>query len=108
MSETALFALIILATLVAALVIPHLMLRRAVPKVIKILRDHGAVDAEHAVQPEAVGLTPQTIFQRAMQRRDYKPRALMGLIQIGVVALCDDGSVYLSETALARSVFKDS
>lgn len=107
MSEVAILALVFIGTLIAAIVIPQMLLRKAVPQVIKILRQHGAIDAEHAVRPEAVGLAQQSVWDRALKRRDYKPKALSGLLQIGVVDLNDEGKVFLSEAALARSPFKD-
>ena len=107
MSDAAFLAVIIGVTLLAALVIPQLLLRRAVPQVISILREHGATSAATAVRADEVGLAAQSIWERALKRRDYKPKALMGLVQLGVVEISDDGGVYLDEAALAASVFKD-
>tara|TARA_B100000676_G_scaffold311913_1_gene383739 strand:- start:1165 stop:1491 length:327 start_codon:yes stop_codon:yes gene_type:complete len=105
MSET---VFIILAVIVGALIvflIPQLLMRAAVPKVIAILREHRADCAERAVAAVDVGLAQRGIFERAFRRRDYKPRALMGLIQIGVVALDDDGNIYICEEELAKTIW---
>ena len=108
MSDTVFLVLVLIGLLAAALIIPHMLLRAAVPRAIKILREHGAVDAENAVSIQGAGLAPQTLWERAFRRRDYKAKALMSLIQLDIVQLRDDGKVYLSEIALATSIFRGS
>lgn len=108
MADVVLLSVVLIVTLLAAIVIPPRMLRKAVPQVINILREHGATDPEHAVRPDEVGLVQQSAWDRALKRRDYKPRALSGLLQIGVVDLNDEGKIYLNEAALAASAFKDA
>ena len=107
MSDAAILGFVLLATLIAAVVIPHLMLKAAIPEVLKRFRERGALTKARAVSAEELGLVQQSIWERALRRRDYKPKALMGLIQLDVVKIDDDGNLYLSEEALAESVFKD-
>ena len=108
MSDAAILGFVIVSTLIAAVIIPPFLMRKAVPQVIKVLRDHGAVDAESAVNPNEVGLVQQSVWERALKRRDYKPKALSGLVQLGIISMNDEGKIFLDEAALAESPFKET
>ena len=107
MNETTLLILIILVIIGVSFIVPQLMVRFAVPKVIRILRQHGATEAANAALAADMGLAEKAIWERALKRRDFKPRALMALIHLGVVRHDDDGKVYLCEDELAKTIWKD-
>jgi len=107
MSDVTLFAILVVVLLAVIIVLPQILLRAAIPKVVRILRQHDAVDPEHAVLAQDVGLARSSLVDRAFKPRDYKPKALLGLIQLEIVHVTDDGRVYLDEAALANSAFRD-
>jgi len=90
------FGLIILAIL-AWLFIPVWMIKRNVPKVIKIFEKKNAIGPENAKTIEELGLKPKSMLQRMFSRRDYKPKALDFLIQANVVQIKEDGKVFITE-----------
>jgi hypothetical protein len=89
--------------LAALFLIPGWLLRRAVRQVIKIFRQHNAIDATTAKSDSELGLSPQPFRKRLMHTRDYKPYALTVMMRAGVVLLTDDEKLYLSEEKLANS-----
>ena len=107
MNETALLWLLLIGMLAIGFVLPQLMVRFSAPKVVRILREHGATDAEHAVLAADMGLAEKTMWERAFRRRDFKPKALLAMIHLGVVRQDHDGKVYLCEEELAKTVWKD-
>ena len=107
MSDTAIVILFLIVGGLAAFLVPQFMMRAAVPKVLALLRERKADCAERAVSAADIGLAQGGIFQRAFTRRDYRPKALMGLIQIGVIGLNDDGNVYICEEELAKTIWRD-
>ena len=82
--------------------IPRWLVRRAARQVIRIFRDHNAIDSKTARTIDELGLRPPGMLERMMRRRDYKPQALNALIQVGIVKMTEDGRVYLSEDKLAE------
>ena len=100
------FVLLLLAVLAAVLLfVPQWLLRSAIPKVVRILREHNATEPARAVLPAEVGLVEKAVWERAFKRRDYKPKALLALLHIGVVRQDNDGKVYLCEQALAKTAW---
>jgi hypothetical protein len=84
------------AMLAALFVIPSLMTRRAVSKVIKTFCQSDALDAEHARTPDELGLVPPAFFERMTRPRDYRPHALRFLKEANLVHATTDGKLYLS------------
>ena len=79
------------------------MNKRAVIQVIKHLRQVQALDVDSAKTVDELGLRPPSLGERLFRFRDYKPGALQGLIQVGIVQMTQDGRVYLSEENLKKS-----
>jgi hypothetical protein len=94
--------------LVILLVVPALMTRRAIKAVLKIFRQHGALDEETAMTPRELGLEPLSFAKRIMKTRDYKPRALDILGKIGVLQTTAEGKIFLSEEKLLTSGIKQN
>jgi len=98
------FGLVILAIL-AWLFIPVWMIRRSIPKVIKIFQKRNAIGIQNAKTVEELGLQPKSMWQRMFSRRDYKPKALQLLIQLNVVQMTEDGKVYITDDSLASATW---
>lgn len=63
--------------------------------------------AERAISAADVALAQGGIFERAFTRRDYRPKALMRPIKIGVIGLNDDGNLYICGQDLAKTIWRD-
>jgi hypothetical protein len=94
--------------LVLLLVVPALLTRRAVTAVLKIFRQHQALDEESALTVEELGLKPPGFAQRIMRTRDYKPRALVFLKRIDVVQTTATGKIFLAREKLLASGIKQN
>ena len=92
------------AVIVALFVIPSLMTRRAVFKVINIFCQSGALDAEHARTQDELGLAPPAFFDRLTRTRDYKPQALRLLKEANILHTTTDGKLYLSQKELGQDL----
>ena len=91
--------------LVAIIFLPMLLNKRAVIQVIRIFKEHGALDAESAKSVVELKLTKPTFKDRMLHFRDYKPAALESLIQVGVVQGTEDGRLFLLEDKLKGTKF---
>ena len=95
---------ILIGVLVAVVfILPHIIMSRTIPKVIRILRRKNAVGADHAFSVDELGLANKPFFQRTLGPRDHKPKALQLLIKMGVAKYDDKGRVYLCEQELAKT-----
>ena len=101
MNNTIIIIVLVLILLLAMFVLPQFFIRRAIKKVIQILRENNAVGARHAKFADELGLQSKGMLENLMRPRDYKPRALQLLISSNIVQMTDDGKVYLSEENLA-------
>lgn len=108
MSDSTILIVTLIGLVLLALVIPQMFIRSAGTQVVRILREHGATNETGAVLPLDVGLAPQPIWERALKRRDYKPKALGVFVQLGIVAQTDEGAVYLQEAKLEKTMWRDA
>ena len=96
--------IVLLAMLVlGGWVIPYYRIKWAVPKVIDALRQHGAVSEDSAKHLAEMGLGVPTLTRRVMRTRDFRPQATEVLIRAAIVAVCDDGRVFLVEENYQKS-----
>jgi hypothetical protein len=93
--------LILLLFLAIAFLASNYLMRRAIKRVIKILRDAGAVSLDSAQTVEQLGLK-KSMFQFKLWR-DYKPAALQLLLTANVVIATEDGKLFLSEDNLSKT-----
>jgi hypothetical protein len=107
MSDWAIIIILIILFLLAIFVLPQFMIARSVPKVIKIFRNGDAVGIKNAKTVEYLGLQQKGMMERMMRTRDYKPRALQFLMQIGVVQMTEEGKVYLVEEMLTNTRWRN-
>ena len=90
--------------IVALFVVPSLMTKRAVFKVINILCQSGALDAKHARTQDELGLAPPAFFEKMTRSRDYKPLALRLLKEANILHTTTDGKLYLSQEELGQGL----
>jgi len=103
MNEILFLVVIIIAALGVFLIVPRWLMSRAMKKVVRIFRDHGATNAKNARTAAELRLTPPSFVQRMSRTRDYKPQALNFLIKSEIIQITEDGKLYLSEDSLASS-----
>ena len=100
MSDIGWFILLGIVFLVVMFVLPQMLIRRAIPSVLKILMEHNATSPKSAKAVDELGLADQTLAQRLWKPRDYKPRALQLLLSSNIVQMTDEGKLYISEENL--------
>ena len=101
-SAILIFILVIVLLLVIAYFGSNFMMRRALKAVLKRFRDHNALTPETAQFAQDMGLKSRGLFQiRGM--RDYKPAALQFMMKHDIVLATEEGKLFLSEEALART-----
>jgi hypothetical protein len=87
-------------------ILPQLLLRRAIPSIIRIFRQGNAVGIENAKTFEELGLKPKNMAQAIFRGREYKVTALEVLKNANVIQTTEDGKLYLSEENLSNSKWK--
>ena len=103
LSDWGFIILLVVIAFVALFTIPQLLVRRAIPAVIRIFRKYNAVRISNAKTLNELKLQPKDMIQRMFGRRDYNLYALQNLMQAEVVKSTEDGKLYLSEEKLATS-----
>jgi hypothetical protein len=94
-------ALIVL--LAALIIIPRLLLKRAIRKVVARMRKQGATSIDTAKTLDGLGLRNKGPFGTMFQVRDYRPYAIRLLGQAQILQRTEDGRIFLSEETLAES-----
>jgi hypothetical protein len=105
-SEATALMVMVALLLVVMVALPQILLRRAVPSLIRIFRERGAVGADNAKTPAELGIQQTTFTQTLFRGRDDKASALEALKEARVVQSTQDGKLYLSEDRLAASKWK--
>lgn len=100
MSDVGWFILLGILFLVIMFGLPQMLIRRAIPSVLKIFIEHNATSPQNAKTVDELGLADQTLAQRLWKPRDYKPRALQLLLSSNIVQMTADGKLYISEENL--------
>ena len=103
MENVILIVVIVVLALLALFVIPQWRLRRATRQVIRILKEHNAIDVKNAKTIDELGLRPRGRLEGMLRTRDYKPHALDALWKAEIVQTTEDGKLYLSEERLIAS-----
>ena len=97
----------IVILLVLAFFVSTLMFKRAIKEVVRAFRKHEATGVRSAKTVGELDLAPKSFFSfRRMGLRDYKPHALQLLMSNNIIRATEDGKLYLSESKLADSRFK--
>ncbi|MFH0847654.1 MAG: hypothetical protein V1894_06360, partial [Chloroflexota bacterium] len=100
MSDLRVFLIVILLSVAAWLVIPNLLTKRAMRKVIQAFRQNNITSAQNAKTPEELGLKPRSLLESLFSVRDYKPAELKLLMQADIIRETKDGRLYLSKEKL--------
>jgi hypothetical protein len=103
MRDVLIVVFMIVLCLGSVFVITTFLTKRAMHKVIRILKINGAVDEQGAKTIVELRLNPPALRDRLMRMRDYKPKALELLLSMNIVQYSEDGRVYLSEEKLLAS-----
>lgn len=107
MKDVIILGLIMIATLILAIFFSQWLLIRSVPKVIRIFRKHNAVGEQNAKTIEELGLKQKPMLERMFRMRDYKPRVLQFLMRVTIVEMSEDGKLYLDESKLTQTRWKN-
>ncbi len=96
------------AVLFLTVISPFLSSRRAIPKVIRIFREAGAIGKRNARPMEELLPRPgkRSIIKMMYAPRDYRLNALVTLLQKNIVQKTEDGKLFLSEKELKISKWK--
>jgi hypothetical protein len=106
MSDTTVIFILVGLMLFVMFILPQLLLRRAIPSVIRVFRQGKAVGIENAKTVEELGLKPKSMAQAIFRGREYKITALEVLRNANVIQSTEDGKLYLSEENLSNSKWK--
>jgi hypothetical protein len=103
MNNVILIILMVVLLLAAMFVIPQWRLKRAIPKVIRIFREHSAIGINNAKTLDELGLRPKGMLEGMFRGRDYKQYALSALMRAEIIQMTEDGRLYLLEDKLLTS-----
>jgi hypothetical protein len=98
--------LAIIALFAVLILVPRMMLKRAVRKVVKQFRREGAISPETAKTAAELRLPQGGIFAGMGRFRDYRPYAVRLLGQAEIILGTEKGGLYLSEEKLEGSPVK--
>jgi hypothetical protein len=106
MSESTRALIVLILTVILLLAIAfaasNWMMRRAIKKVIKMLRDGQALSSETARTTEQLGFKQRQMLQFKLWR-DYTPAALQILMTANIIQSTEDGRLFLSEDNLSKT-----
>jgi len=98
------FFIVLIGLFLAAIVlVPQLLLRRAMRQVVGIFRRLEATSAERAKTVEELGLKPRSLTQNLLRGRDYKQYALQIMLRAQIIQMAEGERLYLSEENLGAS-----
>ena len=89
--------------LVAMFIVPRWRLKRAIRQVIRIFREHSAIDIKNAKAVDELGLRPRGMMDGMFKGRDYKQYAVSALMKAEIIQRTEDGKFYLLEDKLIAS-----
>jgi hypothetical protein len=78
--------------------------KRGMLAVIELFYRLNALTAKNARTREELGLMPQSFRQRLTKRRDYRQTALHVLLHRGIIAVTEEGKLFLVEGLLDPSL----
>jgi hypothetical protein len=104
MENSIIFLVLVFMALAGAFWIQSLLVKRAIPQVIRIFCRYNALGVNNSKTMKEMGLTPRGLIHRLTRLRDYKPYALQVLQQAGIVQMTEDGKFYLTEEKLNENM----
>ncbi len=103
MTDVLLIILMIVIAGVVIIFLPQWRIRRKIPRVILIFREHNAIGIKNAKTSDELGIRLPNMLEGILTRRDYKRYALSSLIKAEIIQMTEDGRLYLSEEKLITS-----
>ena len=103
MSDVGWLVVLGIVFLVVMFGLPQILIRRAIPSVLKVFIEHNATSPKNAKTVDELGLADQSLVQRLWKPRDYKPRALQLLLSSNIVQMTAEGKLYVSEENLSAT-----
>jgi hypothetical protein len=88
----------------AAFYVPLLLTKKAAVKVIETFCRQNAVGMGNAKTIDELGLRSPGLFGTGTIPFDYRPNALQGLMQAGIVQSTEDGKLYMTEEKLNENL----
>ena len=76
-------------------------IKRAIPKLIQLFRDHNATRPTNAMTYDELGIKTSVFSLRLL--KDYKKESLDVLMRLEIVQLTEDGRLFLLEDKLMNS-----
>ncbi len=92
-------ALVLLSS-VAWMFIQAWIIKRTIPKVIRIFEQKDAIGIRNAKTVEELGLRQKSFLEGMLSRRDYKPKVLEFLMRTNIVQTTEDGKLYITQQTL--------
>lgn len=105
--DTVILILLLMLLLVILFVLPQWSLRRAIPALIQLFRQHRALSPKDAKTIEELGLKRRSLAQTILRGQDYRVTALEILRNANIIRATDDGRLYLSEEDLQQSRWRN-
>jgi hypothetical protein len=103
--ELLIIAGLLIVMLLATTFLPQWQLRRAVRKLIRDFRTHGAISPDKAVTYESMGFgKPRGMFQMLFKGRDWRGYAIQALLKAEMVKADDEGRLYLVNDKIPPSL----
>ncbi len=106
-SDTIILILLLIVMLFVLFVLPQWSLRRAIPALIQLFRQHKALSPKDAKTMDELGLKQRSLAQAILRGQDYRVTALQILRNANIVRATDDGRLYLSEEDLQQSRWRN-
>lgn len=109
MANIVFIIVLVVIFVIVTFVFPRRGVRRAIPTVIQIFRQHNAVGSHNAKTFDELGFksTKKSVIRMMFSKRDYRPDALVWLVKANVVQKTEDDKLYLSDKDLAATKWKD-
>jgi hypothetical protein len=100
--------IIIVVLLIAWIIVgPNWLIFRAMKKVIKGLKKRNSYNQATASTAEEIGVKNEPMWSRMFKARDYRPQALIQLVQLDIVIQTPEGKYFINESKLQQSRLKD-
>lgn len=101
--QIVLLILLVIFTILVKIMVPPMLIRRAVKPVIERFLHFNAFNEDNAKTIQELGLGPRKLAERLVSMRDYKPKALDALISASIVLHTEEGKFYLSKNKLMET-----
>jgi len=88
---------------VVMMVFTQMQAKRTITNVLRMFRQHNALNAKNAKTVDELGVKSRTTLQKLFKPRDYRPTVIREMVKHGVILETEEGKLYLSEERLAAT-----